>query len=63
MPEEKEQPQDAFWQPKSFSELATEQGIDPCEDLDSLGMDWLDDAEFEAFLAAIHEGREMPDAL
>jgi hypothetical protein len=51
----------AFWQAKTLAELAAEQGIAPMTDFDvrlGQGSDlWADDAEFDAFLARLHEIR------
>jgi hypothetical protein len=57
----KEPPAD-FWKSKTLEELAAEQGIRPVEDLDEVlgqGTDlWRDDAELEAFLAALRKLRQ-----
>jgi hypothetical protein len=47
----------AFWQPRSFEELAEEQGVSPVADLEQLQGDWPEDADFDEFLNAILELR------
>lgn len=50
-----------FWTTKSLEQLAAEQGVAPIKDLEEVlgrgGDLWKDDAEFEAFLTALHERR------
>jgi hypothetical protein len=56
------EPSADFWKSKTLEELAAEQGIRPVENLDEVlgqGTDlWRDDAELEAFLAALRERRQ-----
>jgi hypothetical protein len=52
---------DRGWRSKTLAEIMAEQGITGPQDLDALigaGEDlWADDAEFEQFLAYVHQSR------
>lgn len=47
----------SFWTPKTFDELAREQGIVPLEDWKQIAGGWPKDADFEKFLADIRASR------
>ena len=51
-------PPSAFWEAKDFDELATEQAVYPIDDLNKIFGGFPEDADFEAFLAAIRSARE-----
>lgn len=46
-------PTPTFWRPKTFDELAIEQGVSPLEDWDTLTGNWPDGADFDSFLQAV----------
>ena len=46
-------PISTFWRPKTFDELAIEQGIYPLEDWEKLVGNWPEDADFDSFLQAV----------
>jgi len=48
----------AFWSPKTFDELALEQGVYAVEDWDRFVGGWPEDTDFKSFLAAIRSSRE-----
>ena len=48
----------AFWNPKTFDELAAEQGVYPLEEWDKLTVDWPEGADFDEFLAAVRSARQ-----
>jgi hypothetical protein len=47
-----------FWSPKTFDELAAEQGVYPVEEWDRLTGNWPEDADFDEFLAAVRSARQ-----
>lgn len=51
-------PPSMFWEPRSFEELAAEQGIYPLEDWTAITTGWPDDADFDSFLAAVRSVRD-----
>ena len=50
-------PSTSFWSPSSFEDLAQEQGIYPIADWEQLTGSWPEDADFDAFMEAIHEAQ------
>jgi len=51
-------PLSAFWSPKTFDDLAVEQGVYPIADWEQLTKDWPEDADFESFLEAVRSARQ-----
>ena len=49
--------EDSFWHPKTFEELAKEQGVHPVQNWEDLVGGWPEDADFEEFMEAIRHAR------
>ena len=43
----------AFWRPRTFEDLAMEQGVHPLEEWDDLAGNWPEGADFDSFLEAV----------
>jgi len=48
----------SFWKGKDFNELATEQGVYPVDDIDSLCKDWPEDTDFDTFFNAVRSAKD-----
>jgi aspartate 1-decarboxylase len=55
---ERKGPDQGFWHPKTFDELAQEQGVSLVKDWSALSGGWPQDADFESFLRAIRSIRK-----
>jgi hypothetical protein len=51
-------PISAYWSPKTYDELAIEQGVYPITDWEQLTRDWPEDTDFESFLEAVRSARQ-----
>lgn len=47
-------PVSTFWRPRTFDELALEQGVYPIENWETLAGNWPEGTDFDSFLQAVH---------